>query len=209
MGIKHRSQRLHEDQSGIAAIEFGLIGGIFITLLLAGFDMGHSMYMNSVLEGALQKAARNSALQSGSTVANQAALDTAVRTQVQRLNKTATVTFSRRFYKNFDAANNRRHEVDIHSGNPSKNNDGICETGVETYLDVNNNAAYDADGGDQGQGGAQDAVIYRVTVTYPRLFPMAGLLGWSERVSVDASTVIQNQPYSAQSQYGAATARAC
>jgi Flp pilus assembly protein TadG len=203
---KKRSLRSNED--GIAAVEFGLIGSTFLVLLMGGFDLGHTMYVNTVLEGALQEASRNSALQTGSAQSQRDQLDAAVREQVQRLNANATVTFSRRFYKTFTAARDARHEQDINSTDAALNDDGICDVG-ESYIDVNNNDEYDTDGGDAGQGGAQDAVIYRVTVSYPRLFPMAGLLGWSEDVNVTSSTVLQNQPYSAQSQYGPATTRTC
>lgn len=202
-------QRLANNEDGIAAVEFGLIGTIFITLLLAGFDLGHSIYMKTVLEGVLQETSRNSSLQTGSVATQQAALDAAVTAQVQLLNNTADVSFSRRFYKTLTAANNREHEVDINSAVPAKNNDGRCEVGTETYLDVNNNNVYDTDGGNQGQGGAQDTVIYTATVAYPRVFPMAGLLGWSPNVTITAATVMQNQPYSAQTQYGPATTRNC
>jgi Flp pilus assembly pilin Flp len=208
MRLSRTDHRLAANQDGIAAVEFGLIGSTFLILLLGGFDLGHTAYVNTVLEGALQKASRNSALQTGSSQTQRDALDTDVRTQIQRLNNNATVTFSRRFYKTFTAARDARHEQDINSADPSLNDDGICDTG-ESFLDVNNNLEYDTDGGNEGQGGAQDAVIYKVTVTYPRLFPMAGLLGWSDDVEVTASTVLQNQPYSAQSQYGPATTRPC
>lgn len=209
MKKKRVSRHLYADQNGIAAVEFGLIGGVFMMLLMGGFDLGHTIYVKTTLEGVMQDASRSSALQSGSVAAQQAALDTSVRSQVQNLNKSANVTFSRRFYKTFTAANNRRHENDINSSVAAKNNDGICETGAETYLDANNNNVYDTDGGNQGQGGAQDAVIYTATVTYPRLFPLAGLIGLESTVTVKAATVMQNQPYSAQSTYGPATVRSC
>lgn len=208
MKAQHFLSRLRDDEDGIAAIEFGLIGGTFLTLLFAGFDLGHTTYTNTVLEGSLQEAARNSALQVGSVATQQAAIDAEVSTQVKRLNKNAVVTFKRRFYKTFDAANKKKHENDINSAVPAKNNDGLCEIG-ESYLDANNNDTYDSDGGNNGQGGAQDMVIYRVTVTYPRLFPLAGLIGLPSNVVVSAQTVMQNQPYSAQSQYGPATTRSC
>ena len=206
--VKRFTSRLRRNEDGIAAVEFGLIGSVFLTMLLGGFDLGHTMYMNTVLEGALQEAARNSALQTGSAATKQAALDDAVSIQVRNLNKSATVDFKRRFYKSFDAANKKQHERDNNSSVPAKDNNGLCETG-ESYLDVNNNNTYDKDGGNAGQGGAQDMTIYRVTVSYPRLFPLAGLIGLPSQVEVSASTVMQNQPYSAQSQYGPATTRNC
>ncbi len=53
--------------------------------------------------------------------------------------------------------------------------------------------------GASGQGGADDAVLYTMTVSYKRMFPMAGMLGWPSQQTITASTVLRNQPYSSQS----------
>ena len=47
-------------------------------------------------------------------------------------------------------------------------------------------------------GGARDAVLYTVTVSYPRAFPVMKLLGFSNTVTARARTVLRNQPYGAQ-----------
>jgi hypothetical protein len=47
-------------------------------------------------------------------------------------------------------------------------------------------------------GGARDAVLYTVTVEYPRAFPMMGLLGFSETVTARSRTVLRNQPFGEQ-----------
>ena len=44
--------------------------------------------------------------------------------------------------------------------------------------------------------------MYTVTITYPRLFPMAKLIGLSEHVTVEARTVLENQPFGEQGNYG-------
>jgi Flp pilus assembly protein TadG len=206
--IRIQRTRLAADERGMATVEFGLIGSVFCVLLLGAFDLSHTVYVRSIAEGAMQGAARSSALQSGSEAARQAAVDLKVKTQILELNKSAQVTFSRRFYKSFTKALNKKHEMDINNGNAAKNNDGKCEAG-ETFADTNNNYQYDLDGGDAGQGGAQDIVVYTSTITYPRMFPVSGLIGWDRNVTVKATTVLQNQPYDAQSQYGAATVRPC
>ena len=54
------------------------------------------------------------------------------------------------------------------------------------------------DGEEPGQGGADDAVLYTVSVKYKRLFPMAKMFGWSSDLTVKASTVLRNQPYGEQ-----------
>lgn len=201
-------RRLSSDQDGIATVEFGLIASVFCMMLLGAFDLSHSVYVRSVIEGEMQTAARSSALQSGNAQTQRDLVDSMVRTQMLELNNKAQITFSRRYYRSFTQALNAQHEMDINSAIPAKNNDGVCETG-ETYADTNNNSSYDLDGGDAGQGGAQDIVVYSATMSYPRMFPMAGLMGWDPNLAIKATTVLQNQPYNAQSQYGAATIRPC
>ena len=68
----------------------------------------------------------------------------------------------------------------------------------ECFEDVNGNGQWDADLGKAGQGAAQDAVLYKMEVTYPRLLPLAPLLGWTANQKVSASTVLRNQPYGDQ-----------
>jgi len=77
------------------------------------------------------------------------------------------------------------------------NNDGVCNNG-EVFADANGNGQWDPDRGRDGIGGARDAVLYTATVTYPRLFPMYGLAGLPQNVSVRASTVLRNQPFDEQ-----------
>ena len=50
----------------------------------------------------------------------------------------------------------------------------------------------------QGQGGANDVTYYKMTVTYPRLFPFAWLIGWSATQTISAATILKNQPYATQ-----------
>ena len=111
-------------QSGIATVEFGLIGGTFCVMLLGAFDLSHTIYVRSIAEGAMQRAARSSALQTGSVATQQDAVDLAVKNQILELNKSAVVTFKRRNYKSFTDAYNAKHEMDINNAVPADNNNG-------------------------------------------------------------------------------------
>ena len=75
---------------------------------------------------------------------------------------------------------------------------GSFDPATECYEDENGNGSWDANSGLTGQGGASDAVLYEMTVSYPRLFPTPKLLGWPARNIVKASTVLRNQPYGPQ-----------
>lgn len=195
--------RLAKDPTGVSITEFGLIAPVVCTLLLGSMDAGHTLYMRTVLDGAIQDIARDSALEDGGILAKQEAINERIATQIKRLNKDAEVTIKRRYYRNFTNAYNADEEEYTDS-----NNDGECNNG-EPYIDANGNDTWDSDGGDAGQGGAKDVSIVTVTVKYPRLFPMASLAGLPENVTVAANTVLANQPYGDQAQYGQAQTRNC
>lgn len=192
-------QRLRSDDSGSAAVEFGALSMVLMMMLMGGFDLGHTMYVKAILQGEVQRAARASALETGADAAAQGTIDQKLRTQIQRLNSNATVTISRRFYRTFSKASAAQHEPFTDT-----NSNGVCDNG-EPYTDQNFNNTYDADGGDSGQGGAKDIVIYTARVTYPRLFPVGKLLGFSPNVDMTAQTVLANQPYGDQNAYSTAT----
>ncbi|MEJ7934002.1 TadE/TadG family type IV pilus assembly protein [Sphingobium sp. AN558] len=198
--MSRRSTRLHAlatDERGATLIEFGLISTLLVTTLLGFMDLGHSLYMQSVLQGAVQKSARDATLESGKAEAQQSALDDTVRDKVRHLAANSTVDISRRYFRDFTKAAQATAEPyqDI-------NANGRCDA-AEPFQDNNRNTVWDADGGDNGQGGAKDDVVYTVRITYPRLFPIAKLVGLPANVTVEARTVLENQPFGEQGSNGA------
>ncbi|MGW8202767.1 MULTISPECIES: TadE/TadG family type IV pilus assembly protein [Sphingomonadaceae] len=188
--------RLIKEEAGATIVEFGLIATVFVTTLLGFMDLGHSLYVQSVLQGTVQKSARDATLESGKVDVQQQLLDAAVRERVQLLAANSTVTFTRRYFRDFTKAAQATAEAfqDI-------NANGLCDND-EPFQDNNRNTVWDRDGGDNGQGGAKDDVVYTVTMTYPRLLPIAKLVGLSENVTVEARTVLENQPFGEQGAYG-------
>jgi Flp pilus assembly protein TadG len=183
------------DERGAYVVEFALISPAFVLMLVGAIDVTHTLYMQDLVQGAVQKAARDSSLQTGSAIANQTAIDDQVRTQITALYKGANITFSRRYYKTFSKAKAAQAEAFTDSASGIYD-DNICNNG-EPYSDDNNNNIWDADGADSGQGGAKDNVIYKVTVTYPRIVPLDKFVGGSGSHTLTASTILSNQPYAA------------
>lgn len=194
---------LTNDERGSTLLEFAFVAPVLALVLVGGFDIAHTLYMRAVLQGVVQKVARDSALESGSVAAQQAALDSRVGAQVKHLFTNASPTFSRRYYRTFSSA-----AAALAENWTDTDGDGLCNNG-EPYQDDNNNNIWDRDGGDDGQGGAKDKTVYTVTVNYPRVFPLAGLIGIDQNVELSATTVLANQPYNDQASYGAPTARNC
>jgi Flp pilus assembly pilin Flp len=201
--IKLRKPRLTKDKKGIAAVEFAVIAPVFLVVLMGGMDFGHTLYVQAVLQGAIQKAARDNTLDTSTSAAAITAIDTEVRGAVSNINKDANLQITRRFYRTFSQASAKIPEVWTDT-----NTNGVCDLG-EPYVDANNNGFWDADGGDEGQGGARDVTIYKATMTYPRLFPTNTLIGFPANVTITAQTVLSNQPYGEQGVYAAPANRNC
>lgn len=203
--MKRRLSSLAGARDGVTVVEFAMIAPVFFLLLMGLFEFGHTLYMESALEGALQKAARDSTLEANTADERIALIDQSVRDQVKLLNKKADPDIKRRFYRTFsDAAAARAEDWD------DTNDNKTCDNG-ELYEDANHNNVWDADGGDEGQGGAKDATVVTVTVTYPPMFPLKKLLGIdnNDDTRIVARTVLKNQPYTSQGSYDAPVLRSC
>jgi Flp pilus assembly pilin Flp len=185
--------RLATDENGVTAIEFAIVAPVFFGLMMGTFDLGHRMYLESVLRGAVNKAGRDSALEGGAETARREEIDARVEKQIRLVHNGATIDIDRKYFRSYNDAAAPTHEDFLDS---NANNE--CDAG-ETYADENHNGMYDDDGIAEGQGGARDVVIYSVDVSYPRLFPIAGFIpGMSDTVEMNASTVLTNQPFSSQ-----------
>ena len=201
--IAASGRRLIRNHRASTIVEFAIVAPVLILLLLGAFDIAHTLYMRAVLQGVVQKASRDSTLESAVDPAVQAALDTKVRSSALALANDAQVTITRRFYRTFAAASAKRPEH-------YEDNDGdmTCNHG-EPFDDDNNNGVWDSDGGDAGQGGAKDRTVYTVMLSYPRIFPVNSFIGGSSVTHVSATTVWENQPYGDQGSYGASTVGHC
>ncbi len=188
--MNRRMFPLGRDQRGITVVEFAMVAPVMMIMMMGFFDLAHREFARVILQGAVTKAARDSSLELGPT--NTAAIDAKVVSSVREvIGVSATFTPTRLTYSNFSEVGQPERYVD---GTPANSRYDLGEC----FDDVNGNGVWDSDLGRNGQGGARDAVLYRMTVTYPRLFPMAGLVGLSPTVSIDASTVMRNQPYGDQ-----------
>ncbi len=192
MGIRPFIRRLREDEGGAYAVEFAIVIPVFLILAFGALDLGHTLYTKAVLEGALQKAARDSALEGAVDASRRDAIDTLLKANVKQIQPLAEVTVTRRTFKDFSTAKTARKESYIET-----NGNSVCNNG-EIYVDSNGSGSWDTDSGTDGQGGAKDVTIYTATMTYKRLFPTNTLLGFDPNVTMSAKTVLANQPYSDQ-----------
>lgn len=182
-------RRLAKDRDGTTLIEFAIVAPVLMLMIFGLFDVAHTQYTGSVLNGAIQKAGRDISLQSAA--ANETTIDTRVRDQVTSvMPRGSTVTIQKLSQFDFSDVNAPEDYTDL-------NNNGRCDAG-EPYTDSNNNGSWNANRGRTGLGGARDVVVYTATVTYPRLFPLFSMIGLPANVTLRASTVLRTQPYAEQ-----------
>ncbi len=196
--------RVRGDEEGGTLVEFAVIAPVFFMLLMGIFDFGHTIYIRSVLNGAVQDAARDSALENAAVAGNTDVIDNKVRTAVQNLSKGIKdndIKIERVSYFSFDDVNRPEAFTD-------SDGDSICNNN-EVFEDENANGVWDADIGEDGLGGARDVVVYNLEVTYDRVFPLYRMLGRSQSVTLSSSTVLQNQPYAQQADQNAITPGNC
>lgn len=185
-------RRLSQDTCGATIVEFAVVAPVLITMLMFLFDTGFHLYASSILGGEVNAAGRSSTLESATDV-GRAEMDARVTGQIQRLVPHGELEFERTAYKSYVRAQAMAEPF------VDSNDNQECDDG-ELFADENGNGIHDADAGVAGGGGARDVVIYTATLTYDRLFPLAGLLGWDQEVRVASSTVLRNQPFDKQAQ---------
>jgi len=191
-------RRLAQDRRGATILEFALITPVMMMMIMGLGDLIYQEYTQSILSGATQKAARDSSLEGGAD--NTDLIDGKVIALMSPIIKnlvnscaanstTATWCATRKTYDSFS-------EVAPEPFTDANGN-GIRDTG-ECYTDENGNGAWDADPGLAGQGGASAVTLYTMSITYPRVFPIAGLLKWPKMQTITATTLLRNQPYASQ-----------
>jgi Flp pilus assembly protein TadG len=179
---------LSGDRKGATMVEFALVAPVLLMTLMGIFDLAYNTYTTIMLEGAIQKAARDSTIEGADARSKE--IDEAVTRAVRHIAPHSELVFARKAYTNFSDVAEPEDFTDV-----DKN--GSCNDG-EPFEDVNGNGTWDADRGVEGMGSARDAVLYTVTVEVPRLFPVAKAIGLSETFTTQAETVLRNQPFSQQ-----------
>ncbi|WP_019516859.1 TadE/TadG family type IV pilus assembly protein [Sphingomonas sp. Mn802worker] len=186
--IRRFVRRLRRDRRGVTIIEFAIVTPVLFTMLMGLFDLMYRSYAQTVLDGAMYKAGRDSALETNASSA--AAMDAKVIDMVSVLGPGMKFQAMRRSYSSYLVAKPENFT--------DKNGNGVRDPG-ECFDDVNGNQQWDADPGQvQSQGGANDVTRYTMTVTYPRIFPVAGLLGLPTTQTISSETFLKNQPYKTQ-----------
>lgn len=191
-------RRLLRDRQGATIVEFAIVVPVMMITMMGLGDLLYQMYVKELLNGAIQKAARDSAIQGGAQ--QTAAIDAKVLTTISGIMRMPTSSCA-----SVPAAgtycSTRLSYATFGSVGPEPfddNNSNNQRDAGECYTDVNGNGQWDAEPGTSGQGGANDVALYTMRITYTRLFPVARLLGAGATQTITAQTVLKNQPYATQ-----------
>lgn len=188
-------RRLWRDRGGAALVEFALVLPVMLLMGMGLCEMAYQAYMQAILTGAVQKAGRDSTVES----ANTSTIDNAVLQAVKNINGNAAFVSGYPMRKSYASFGYISPESFVDS-----NGNGVRDPG-ECFTDVNGNGIWDADPGVSGNGGAGDTVLYTVSITYTRLFPLGFWLGWGKTATLSASTILKNQPWAMQTATAATT----
>ena len=186
--IRRRLRGIAADRKGATIVEFALISPVLCVVLLGFIDLGYRSYVSSVIQGALQEAARNATV--GTKTGAQ--IDALVISRLKSFSKYSTPVINKTSYSDYSGVQM-----------PEKITSDTAPVGVynstDCYEDANNHGKYDLDRGKTGLGGADDVVYYEIVLTFPRIVPLGKILGFSNTQTIRAATVMQNQPFAARS----------
>lgn len=179
-------RRLVGDERAAAIMEFALIAPVFLLLLMGIFDFSMQLYAKSVLSGAVNHAARASALEGNNS--SQTAIDAGVTAMVKNVFSNATVTYTRKAYDDFSGVGKpERLTKDVNLNN-------VWDPG-DCHVESNGVSGWQNDRGTSGQGTGDEVVLYTASMQVTRLFPAWKMLGQPQVSTIKAATLLRNQPF--------------
>jgi Flp pilus assembly protein TadG len=185
-------RRIGRNRKGIAATEFAFVAPVFLGLMLMSFEAGFAVYARSVLQGAVEQAARRASLENWRWDDIQEDVETQVKTVIPASEADTQISFrlDPTYYASYT-------DIELPEDFTDTNGNGEWDAN-ECFVDRNNNASYDIDVGLAGRGGAQDVVSIDAELEYVRPFPLWGLFNASQTQTIRVTTYLRNQPFSAQ-----------
>jgi Flp pilus assembly protein TadG len=186
---------LKRDERGVAAVEFALLLIPLLVGILGFLELGYQSYVRSQLQGVLNEVARAASVEDpvigDPTTSVEDQIQQRVRARMAPLVHSGNYTFTINSYDSFSTVGKPEALI------TDKNGNGRYDAG-DCWQDSNPNGVYDTDSGTSGTGNADDAVVYEVNLTVPRLSPIGNLIGSGSSFQVDAKTIVRRQPFADQ-----------
>ncbi len=190
-------RKLARDEQGATIVEFALLAIPLFVMILGGIDLGYQNYVRSLMQGALNDAARLAAVEDPDMNVSGDTPEEKVENLVKRIAGTvaldATITVTAQSYFDFsEIGDPEALMTDINGNGAYDEEDGDC------WEDSNENGEFDTDSGRSGIGGSDDVVFYTANVKMPRLLPLDKFISVSSTIDMTLETAIRNQPYGTQ-----------
>lgn len=183
----HRPRPLLRDRRAATIVEFALVAPVLLGFVCLALELGYRAYLRAVVQGALLDAARAASV--GARTGDQ--IDEMVRARISVLTDRSNIkSITHTDYYNFSNVDRPEKLTTDANGNGSYD-PGDC------YQDADDNGHYTWNLPD-GLGTADDVVRYSVVVTYPNLLPVGNLLKVATSETINASTVLRNQPFTSR-----------
>ena len=184
----HR-RKLHLNTDGATAVEFGIIGPVFILMIIGIIELGLLMAAQTLLDNAAfsaSRAGKTGYADAGSS--QEATIAAAVTKASSGFLKQDRMTLTSSAYADYSNVGQPEPFTD-------RNANGKWDTG-EAYTDVNGNGRWDADQGKAGTGNAGQIVVYTVTYRWP-LFTvwLKSMIGSGGIYTLTTRIVVKNEPF--------------
>jgi Flp pilus assembly pilin Flp len=180
---------LSRHTEGSTAIEFAIIAPALFLIMIGTVEMGLVLFTNAVLEGATAVASRVG--KTGFTTGGQTR-EQYIRSTVLRLSggylTPSRLTVSTLSYRDFS---------NVGQPEPCITNTPCPGTPGVNFIDVNGNAAWDRDMGNNSAGGAGDVVLYRVSYPWALFTPLLrNIIGDSGgNITLTAVSTVRNEEF--------------
>jgi Flp pilus assembly pilin Flp len=188
-----RLDLLTRDERGASVMEFGLLVVPLCLVLLGMLDMGYQMYLRSSLQGALNDVARAAVVQNpnlGSAGTVQDRVEQGLASRMAGLGNVAPDVRMGSFesYTQVNVPEKLLNDA---------NSNGEVDPG-DCWLDVQENGTHDINPEQGDLGGSDDVVVFRASMTVPRIVPLVGLAGLPEDYDINVEAAVRRQPFASQ-----------
>lgn len=184
-------KRLAKDESGVTVVETALVILPFVVIVIGILDFGYRSYVDVVADSVAYRVAREA---TAGALTPDDVEDEVVRLINPLLLSGAMIDVQTRSYFDFTSVG-RPEQISVDADGNGDVDEGDC------FIDENSNANFDLDTGIGGVGGADDVVIYEISINSPNLTGISEFIGSSERgFSVTAQATGRNQPFATQAE---------
>lgn len=177
------------DRNGATAVEFGIIGPIFILMIIGIVELGLLLAAQTLLDNAAfsaSRAGKTGYADTGST--QEATIAAAVVKASSGLLKQDRLALASSAYADYSNVGQPEPFTD-------RNLNGKWDSG-ESFTDVNGNGRWDSDQGRSGLGTAGQIVVYTITYRWPLFTPwLKSMVGVGGIYTLTTRIVVKNEPF--------------